>query len=336
MNILIIGGTGLISTSIARQLLQSGHDVTLFNRGQSENRLPDGAKEIRGDRREYSGFENTFANARYDVVCDMVSFSPDDAASALRAFRGKTAQFIQCSTVCVYSGAVSQYPTSETEPYHSIGDYGKNKAAIDRMFLQAFESENFPVTIMRPSHSYGEGGAVIRPFGPANSQIQRMRAGKPLIVHGDGNSAWGACHVDDVARGFIAAMGREKCLGEAYNVAASECLTWNQYYETIARVLAADFTPVYLPTETLRQVAPQWAQGTYEIFEWPSFFDSSKLQRDAGWSGQTISFEDGTRRNVQWVDENNKLADLSAADDAYEDALIAAWKNIAPSLPQQK
>lgn len=334
MNVLLIGGTGLISTSIARQLLESGHDVTLYNRGQSENRLPDGAKELRGDRREYSQFENDFANARYDVVCDMISFSPDDAASALRAFRGKTSQFIQCSTVCVYSGAVSQYPTTETEPYHSIGDYGKNKIAIDQMLLGAYGSEKFPVTIMRPSHSYGEGGPLVRSFGPASSQIKRMRAGKPIIVHGDGNSMWGACHIDDVARGFIAAMGKEKCLGEAYNVAADQWQSWNDYHETTARVLAADFQPVYLPTEALRQVAPQWAQGTYEIFEWPSFFDSIKLQRDAGWSGQTISFEDGVRRNIAWLDANNKLADLSDADDAYEDELIAAWQKVAPSLPK--
>lgn len=336
MNVLLIGGTGLISTSIARQLLERGDEVTLFNRGQSENRLPEGAKEIRGDRREYSQFENTFADARYDVVCDMVSFVPDDAASALRAFRGKVGQFIQCSTVCVYSGPVMEYPTTETEPYHSIGEYGKNKAIIDQMFLEAFGSEGFPATIMRPSHSYGEGGGIVRSFGLSNTQVKRMRAGKPIIVHGDGTSMWGSCHVDDVARGFIAAMGKEKCLGQAYNVAASEWLTWNDLYAILARVLAADFQGVYVPTDVLRQVTPQWAQSTHEIFQWPGFFDSSKLMRDSGWHGQTISFEDGTRRNVQWLDEGNKLAELRDEDDAYEDELISAWQKVAAALPVKK
>lgn len=333
MHVLFIGGTGLISTAIARQLLESGHQVTLFNRGKSENRLPEGAAEIRGDRKDYAAFEKTFAEKSYDVVVDMVAFHPDDSASAVRAFAGRCGQFIHCSTVCVYSGPVTQIPTTETEAYHSLGGYGQNKIACEKLLLQAFEEQKFPVTIMRPSHSYGEGGSIIRSFGPADTFIDRLRKQKPIVVQGDGNSLWASCHVDDVARGFIATMGNANCFGQAYNITGDEWFTWNQYHAQVAEVAGGTFDPVHIPTDTLRVAAPQFAGGTYEIFEWPSVFDNSKLKRDTEYAGQTISFRDGVRRTLAWLEENGKLADSDGDD--YEDRLVSAWREKTGELPRQ-
>jgi nucleoside-diphosphate-sugar epimerase len=335
MKVLFIGGTGLISTAIARQLLEQKHEVTLFNRGKSESRLPGGAQVLQGDRKDYAAFEKSFDGQHYDVVVDMVAFSPDDSASAVRAFAGKCGQFIHCSTVCVYSGPVQQLPTTETEPFHSIGGYGKNKIKCEELLMQAHEEKKLAVTIMRPSHSYGEGGNITRSFGPAGSFVTRMRAGKPIIVQGDGNSLWASCHVDDVARGFIGVMGNEKCHGQAYNITGEEWMTWNTYYEQVAEVLGATFEPVHIPTDTLRQAAPGWAGGTHEIFEWPSIFSNDKIKRDAGYSGQTIPWREGAKRNIDWLDAEGKLS-VDAEADAYEDELIAAWKSKTSELPVKK
>ncbi|MBV9868675.1 MAG: NAD-dependent epimerase/dehydratase family protein [Abitibacteriaceae bacterium] len=333
MHVLFIGGTGLISTAIARQLLDAGHQVTLFNRGKSENRLPAGAQAMHGDRKDYATFEKTFEDKTFDVAVDMVAFHPDDTASAIRAFKGRVGQFIHCSTVCVYSGPVTQIPTTETETYHSLGGYGKNKIACEQMLLQEWETNRFPVTIMRPSHSYGEGGSIIRSFGPADTFIDRLRKGKPIIVQGDGNSLWAACHVDDVARGFIGVMNPQKCLGQAYNITGDEWMTWNMYHEQVAEVVGGTFEPVYIPTETLRQVAPKMAGGTYEIFEWPSIFDNSKIKRDTDYQGQTVSWKEGVRRTVAWMESKDKLA--NSDEDDYEDRLIAAWRSTTGELPHQ-
>ena len=333
MHVLFIGGTGLISTAIARQLLERGDKVTLFNRGKSESRLPPGADVIQGDRKDYSAFEATFSDKSYDVIVDMVAFHPDDSRSAVRAFAGRCGQFIHCSTVCVYSGPVTQIPTTETEPYHSLGGYGKDKGICELLLLQAFEAQGFPVTIMRPSHSYGEGGGIIRSVGPGDTFVDRLRKNKPIIVQGDGNSLWASCHVDDVARGFIATMGNDRCLGEAYNITADEWFTWNQYHQRVADIAGGTFNPVYVPTDTLREVAPQLSGGTYEIFEWPSVFDNGKLKRDTDYAGQTVSFEEGTRRTLAWLEENGKLK--NSDEDDYEDRLAAAWREKTGELPRQ-
>ena len=330
MKVLFIGGTGLISTAISRQLLESGHDVSLFNRGKTEQRLPDGATSIVGDRKNYAEFEATFADKSYDVVVDMVAFVPEDCASAIRAFKGRCKQFIHCSTVCVYSGPVEQIPTTETEPYHSIGTYGKNKIECEKLLLAAHQNDGFPVTIMRPSHSYGEGGGMIRPFGPGEGLVSRLRQKLPLIVPGDGQGLWASCHVDDVARGFIATMMNEKCIGEAYNIASDEYITWDRYLETKAKIVGGTFEPVCIPVDVLRQIAPDWAGGTSEIFAWPSIFDNSKLKRDTDYTGQTVSFEEGSRREFEWLEANGKLAD----SDSREDDLIEKWRAAIAPLTQ--
>ncbi len=331
MNILFIGGTGLISTSIARQLLGDGHQVTLFNRGQTPSRLPSGAQEIVGDRKDYATFEQTFADKTYDVVVDMVAFHPDDSASAIRAFAGRCGQFIHCSTVCVVSGPVAQIPTTETEPYHSIGTYGQNKIACEQMLLQAYANDKFPATIMRPSHSYGEGGSLLRAFGPGDTFVDKLRKGKPIIVHGDGQGVWASCHVDDVARGFVAVMQNPKCLGQIYNITGDEWMTWDELHCQTALVVGGTFQPVHIPADVLYKAAPSMAGGTWEIFAWPSVFDNSKLKRDTDYTGQTISFQDGLRRTLQWLEANGKLKDSTDGD--YEDQLIAAWQSAAQSLP---
>lgn len=342
MNILFIGGTGLISTATVRQLIESGHDVTCFNRGKSQSRLPEGSHtEIVGDRKDYAAFKETFADKRFDVVVDMVAFSPDDTASAINTFRGRCGQFIHCSTVCVYSGPPATIPTPETEPFHSIGGYGKNKIKCEQLLFAAHESDGFPATILRPSHSYGEGGQVIRSWGKHDTFLDRLRKNKPIVIHGDGTSLWASCHVDDVGRGFIGVMGVEKCLGQAYNITADEYFSWNTYHDACARAVGVTLDPCYIPTSILADVSAKHSGGLVEIFAHPSIFDNSKIKADtagghAPYTGQTVSFAEGVRRNIAWLDAESKVGDSDASEfDAYEDSLVAAWRsNIVGSLPR--
>jgi nucleoside-diphosphate-sugar epimerase len=334
MHVLLIGGTGLISTAIATRLLREGHRVTLYNRGRSENRLPSGAEVIIGDRSQREAFEAAFAGRTFDVAVDMIAFHPDDCLSAERALGGKVGHFIHCSTVCVYSGPVQQHPTTETEPYHSIGGYGANKIACEGVLLRAHAERGFPVTIMRPSHSYGDSSGLIRPFGPHEVLVDRLRKGRPLIVNDGGNSLWAACHVDDVAVGFIAVMGKPACIGQAYHICGEEPMTWNQYHEQVAEVVGGAYVPVYIPTDVLRRCAPAWAGGTWEIFAWPSVFTMHKLKRDAAYPGQTISWKQGVARAVAWLEERGRIVD--SGTEQQEDRLIAAWRERIAGLPVVK
>lgn len=333
MEILIIGGTGLISTALTNQLLDTGHKVTLYNRGTTPSRVRKGAEIIHGDRTDHALFEATFASTRYDVVVDMVSFHPNETNSAIKAFTGRTGQFIHCSTVCVYSGPVTTVPTTEEEPFHSIGGYGKNKILCEQALFEAHKGFGFPATIMRPSHSYGEGGAIIRPWGPAETFVDRLRKGKEVVLPGDGTGMWAAAHVHDVARGFIAVMGKTTCIGEAYQITSDEYFSWNDYARIVAEEAEGTFKPVYIPTDILGRIAPKRSGGLLEIFAWTSLFSTEKIKRDTTYSGQTIDFREGTRRALAWLDKEGKIENSDGDD--YEDLLIAAWKSATYSLPTE-
>lgn len=330
MRILIIGGTGLISTSITRQLIERGSDeVVLFNRGRSESRVPPGVRVIQGDRKDYAAFENRMAGETWDAVIDMVGFVREDEESVLRAFRGRTGQFIFCSTVCVYGGELSALPAKEDEPRTPTGAYGRNKVACEDLLMDAYVHEQFPVTIMRPSHTYGEGAGIVHTLGGSTTYIDRIRKGKPVIVHGDGSSLWVSCHIDDVARGFIGALGNPKAIGQAYNVTGEQLQTWNDYTRGVAEAVGGKANIVHIPTDVLARVAPKRAGITVDIFQYNSVFDNSKAMRDLGFA-YTIPWIVGAKRTVDWLDANGKV--LNCDSDPFDDRLIAAWKEITENL----
>jgi nucleoside-diphosphate-sugar epimerase len=333
LKILIIGGTGLISTAITGQLLARGEDVTLYNRGKSEARIPDGAKILHGDRKQYAAFEAQMVEAgHFDCVIDMVGFVPEDAESVVRAFQGRIGHFIFCSTVCTYGGPASRYPIREDEPRRPIGGYGANKVKCEDILMTAGERGDFPVTVMRPSQTYGEGGTIVHSLGWRTGYLDRIRKGKPIIVHGDGSCLWAACHIDDVGRGFVNAVGNPKSYGKFYNLTGEEWMTWNRYHEGVAEALQAPKpTLVHIPTDLMAKIAPKHFGITIDIFQYPSIFDNSAAISDLGFQ-YTIPWVAGVRRTVAWLDERGKIE--NSDDDPFDDRVIAAWHQLGENMAE--
>ncbi len=331
MKILIIGGTGLISTAISRQLLERGDEVTLFNRGKSEVRFEEGASFLHGDRKDYAAFEAQMQSAGpFDCVIDMIGFVPDDAESAIRAFRGRIAHFIFCSTVCVYGGPAGHYPIREDEERTPTGSYGANKTLCEATLLAADHRGDFRVTVMRPSQTYGEGGTIVHSFGWSTTYLDRIRKGKPVVVHGDGSCLWAACHVDDVARAFVGAAGNSAAFGKCYNVTGEEWMTWNRYHQGVAEAMDSPSPRlVHIPTDLLGRIAPKLAGISVDIFQYPSVFDNSAAIQDLGFR-YTIPWVMGVRRTVAWLDQRDKIEDSDV--DPSEDRIIAAWNRLTDQM----
>jgi nucleoside-diphosphate-sugar epimerase len=329
MRVLIIGGTGLISTAITRQLVARGDSVTLFNRGKTDARVPDGVRFLHGDRKEYPEFEKALSGTTWDAVIDMVGFVPEDAVSAVRTFRGNVGQFIFCSTVCVYGGELSHLPAREDESRTPTGNYGRNKVACEDLFMEAYDGDRFPVTIMRPSHTYGEGGVIVHSLGWGTTFLDRIRKGKPVVVHGDGTSLWVSCHIDDAARGFVGALGNRKAIGKAYNVTGEDWRTWNGYVLGVADAIGGTADIVHIPTDVLGKLAPKRASATVDIFQYNSVFDNGAAMKDLGFR-YTVSWVEGVRRTVAWLDEQDKIA--NSDDDPFDDRLIDGWRSSCDRL----
>ena len=245
MRILLIGGTGLISTAITRLLLERGaDDLTLSNRGKTEVRflhsVPHTIKVIQGDRTNFAAFEQQMQEAgTFDCVIDMCCYLPDEAESVVHAFSGRIGQYIFTSTVDVYTKPAARYPITEQaerQPDPAFA-YAYHKAACEEILQAAHNNSDFFVTIIRPAYTYGEGRGPIHTLGGSTMYLDRLRKGKPIVVHGDGSSFWGACYRDDVARAFVQAAGQAHTFGRAYHVTGEEWMTWNQYHQRVAAAL---------------------------------------------------------------------------------------------------
>ena len=332
MRILLIGGSGLISTPITRFLLERGDDVILYNRGQTPLRAEGALQQVTGDRNDFAAFEAQIAAlGHFDCVIDMVCFTPAQAESVVRACAGRTTQFIFCSTVDVYSRPAPRYPYREDAPREAISDYGRNKVACEDVFLAAHARGDFAATIIRPAMTYGEGGAIVHTFGWSTTYLDRMRKGRPIVVHGDGQSLWVTCHVDDVARAFVAAIGNERAYGKAYHTAGDHWMTWNQFHAGVAEALGVPLPRlVHIPSDVLAAIAPERAGITIFNFQYDTIFDNSAAKADLGFA-QTIDWVEGVRRTVAWLDANRPIENSDA--DRYEDRLIEAWDRMVRGLP---
>jgi nucleoside-diphosphate-sugar epimerase len=331
MKVLIIGGTGLISTAITGQLVERGDEVTLFNRGQTEPRIPAGVKQVHGDRKDYGAFESAMASlGTFDCVIDMICFLPEEAESDVRAFSGRAGRFIFCSTVDVYSRPASRYPYTEDEPHHPVSEYGRNKAACEALFREAHDEGRLSVTTIRPAYTYGEGGTIIHTFGWSTTYIDRIRRGKPVVVHGDGSSFWVCCHIEDAARAFLGAMDNPDAAGRAYHVTGEEWMPWNTYHRKVAEALGApEPRLVAIPTDLLAAGAPKRSGIVSTNFRFSNIFDNAAAHADLGFR-YTIPWVEGVRRTVTWLDEHGRIEDSDT--DPFDDRLIAAWERLGNQM----
>jgi len=303
MRVLVLGGTGLISTAIVEWLIAKKHTPVLFNRGISPHRFDYDLEQINGDRTDFRAFAAAMKHQHFDAVIDMITFDAKTAAHNARVFQGHVEHFIFCSTVCVYGGPLSQIPALESEPHRPVSDYGRNKSKAESAYLSAYREKNFPVTIMRPSHCYGPGAALLDIWGYNPSLIARIRAGKPILVPGDGNGLWQPGYIGDMAKGFVGALGRSTTFGKAYNIVGDEVMTWRAFIERMAKAIRCTANVVPLTTDQIVAGSPAGSTDMLsEIFQYHAAYSNEALKRDVPDYNNLLSWEEGVRRTVAWMD----------------------------------
>ncbi len=348
MRIVILGGAGLISSHITQQLLARGDDVWHFNRGQRAAGFGDISfcgpiHTIVGDRAQAARFEAQMRNApMFDCVIDMIGYGPADVESDLRAFAGRCGHLIFCSTVDVYAHPHPQgaLPYREDAPQAGRNAYAANKMACEAILSAASQRGDLNVTIIRPAYTYAEGALILDSLGWRATYLDRLRKGKPIIVHGDGQSLWCACHAQDVARAFVNAAGNPVAFGKSYHTAGEEFLTWNQYHEMVAQAIGAPPpTLVHIPTDVLARALPSGqmsdaAHWTLTNFQFNNIFDNAAARRDLGFR-YAIPWAAGAKRLADWLAAHDQIAnsdDDSTPDALRDDALIAMWEQVCTRM----
>jgi len=328
MKIVIVGGTGHISSRIVRLLLEQGHEVVCYTRGRLGSPHKD-ARHIQGDRRERESFERTMRQEAFDAAIDMICYTPEDAASSIRAFQG-VGHFIQCSTTCTYGVDYDWLPVSEEHPLRPITAYGRGKVAADRLFLEAYYREQFPVTILKPSTTYGPQMGLLRQIAAEFSWIDRIRKGKPIVVCGDGVAIHQFLHVDDAALAFAGVLSKEHCIGQTYNLVNRGYCTWKDHHRAAMRVLGQDVELIGVPLYDLVALDARRFAICEDIFAYNCYYSADRIFRDVPEFRPRISLEQGMALTIDALDREGRIPDSSAMD--WEDQLIRAQRGARKNL----
>ena len=326
----MIGGTGTISSAITRQLVAGGHELWLINRGNRSAELPDGVKLVTGDINEHPDeVAAKLGDEMFDAVCEFIGFLPSQVERDIRLFSGRTRQYVFISSASAYNKPVRQHVITEgTSLANPHWQYSRNKIACEELLMKAYRETGFPVTIVRPSHTYCERAVPVSVHGPKGSWqvLKRMLEGKRVIVHGDGSSLWTLTWNEDFACGFIGLLGNPQTIGEAFQIMSDESLTWNQIYQTVADALGVEFKPCYVSSSYLAQVSPAAWDFEGNLLGDKActvVFDCSKLKRAVPGFCATTRFDQGVRRAVAYIKSHPEFQIEDPEFDAWCDKVIA-------------
>ena len=332
MKALFIGGTGTISAAIVRRLVNElGWEVWLLNRGNRMDAVPEGVHSIIADMNDEADVARKLEGLTFDTVCEWIGFTQDQVERDYRLFRGKTRQYIYTSSASAYhKPSASPWITEGTTLANPYWAYSRNKIACEDFLMRKYREEGFPVTIVRPSHTYDERSVPLGVHGKNGSWqvIRRMQQGKPVIIHGDGTSLWTMTFNTDFAIGYTGLMGNRHAIGEAFQITGDETLTWNQIYATIADALGVELNARHVSSEYLAAAGDKYGYdftGSLTGDKAVSvIFDKAKLKRAVPDMATRVRFDQGVRIALDYILAHPELQREDPEFDAWCDRVIAA------------
>jgi nucleoside-diphosphate-sugar epimerase len=335
MKILFIGGTGIISCACSELAVAHGHKLFLVNRSQTTKLpAPEGATVIQADvHTDEARIATLLADQHFDAVVDYLAYTVDDIERDLRLFRGKTDQFVFISSASAYQKPVKNYIITERTPLENpYWQYSRDKIACEDRLLFAYLEEGFPVTIVRPSHTYG---LTQIPFGVSSwlhpwTVIDRMKRGQKVIVPGDGTSLWVLTWNADFAKGLIGLLGNQKALGEAFQITSDEVLTWNQIYLEAYQALGLEPNLIHIPSALIAAYHPPSFGSLIGDKANSVVFDNSKIKRFVPGYACEVNWAEGVRRSLAWFEAHPEFQTIDEDLNAIWDQIIAAYEQAFP------
>lgn len=324
LSVLFIGGTGVISAASAAHAVASGIELHVLTRGRSARALPPGVREHRADRSDQEATRAALGSFEPDVVVNFVAFTPDQVQADVDLFAGRTGQYVFISSASAYQTPPSSLPVTESTPLSNpFWEYSRNKIACEDLLLAAYRDSGFPMTVVRPSHTYDE---TKTPFTGGWTVVERMRQGREVVVHGDGTSLWTLTHSRDLAPGLVGLLGEHRAIGHAFHITSDEAPPWDAIYRTVARAAGTAARIVHVPSDAIAAADPEWGSALLGDKTHSMVFDNTKIKRLVADFRPTTSYEQGAREIVAWHDADPSRRAVDARHDALEDALVERFR----------
>jgi nucleoside-diphosphate-sugar epimerase len=329
LKVLFIGGTGIISSASSTLAIKKGFDLYLLNRGNAKRPVPEGATVLHGDIRDRASTEAALEGHTFDVVVNWIAYTPEHIENDLSLFRGRTKQYIFISSASAYRKPPTSLPVTESTVLHNPAwKYSQDKIACEERLVKAFREEGFPMTIVRPSHTYDQ---TLIPMQGGYTVVERMRQNKPVVVHGDGTSLWTMTHHRDFAKGFVGLLGNNQAVGEAFHITSDEHLSWDQIYQIFADAAGAPPpTLVHVPSEVIAAYDQRTGDSLLGDKAHCAIFDNSKIKRLVPDFLATIPLSVGAKEVIAWYDADPARRRVDEAFDTLTETLIAAQRKALP------
>lgn len=325
MKVLFLGGTGNISTACVEQALASGHEVVVLNRGQSPSPFGSRVATIAGERSDTALLRSAAEAGRYDAVVDFLAYRPEQVEAAIDAFGARVGQYVFISSASAYERPVTHYVITEDTPLgNPFWEYARQKIACEERLLGAYRRQGFPLTIVRPSYTYGPTWIPSGLGGQDYTVVDRIRRGLPIVCHGDGTALWIMTASSDFAVGLIGLLGRKDAVGEAFHITSDEVLTWNGVYQAIGQAAGREPQLVHVPSDVIAALYPERGGSLLGDKAWSVVFDNAKIKRFVPAFRTRTSFAEGMTRSVAWFDADPARKAVSEKANAMIDRLVAA------------
>ncbi len=328
MKALFIGGTGTISSAAANLAVKAGIELTLLNRGKHTQFAPQGAELLTADMDDEDSVRKLIGERKFDVVADFIAFLPAQVERDIRLFSGKTRQYIFISSASAYQKPAANFRITESTPLRNpYWQYSRDKIACEEILMAAYRRNEFPVTIIRPSHTYGDTKIPVSVHGKNGSWqvVERILSGKPVIVHGDGLSLWTFTHSSDFANAFVGLMDNPHAIGEAVHITSDEVITWNAAFASIGKALGAEPHLVHIPSEFLAAFNPELLGNLIGDKANSVVFDNTKIKTLVPGFCARVRFDQGVKRSVDYVTSHPECRIPDPDFDIWSDKVIAAY-----------
>jgi nucleoside-diphosphate-sugar epimerase len=331
MKLLFIGGTGNISSSCSKLALERSMELHILTRGNRKSTGLQGANFITLDINDRVRREKLLKNERFDVVVNFIAYTPAEILRDMELFQGKCSQYIFISSASAYQKPPVQAVITESTPLSNpYWDYSRDKIACEELLMKNYREKGFPVTIVRPSHTYDTVIPAALGSWEDFTLIDRMRRGKEVIIPGDGTSLWVMTHATDFAKGFTGLLGNQHAIGHSFHITSDEVLSWNQIYASMAEAAGAKLKAVHIASDFICRVADlngqQWMRGNLLGDKANSaIFDNSKIKQFVPGFVATVPFSEGIKKTIQWFDEDPARIRIDESNNTLMDAILEAY-----------
>ena len=328
MRVLFVGGTGNISTDCVLNACKRGWEVSVMNRGNHPERMPDGVQLLKADARNAAEVRDAIDGMEFDAVANFIIFTPEQLLGDLEIFTGRTRQYLFISSASVYHKPLTHHLVTESTPaYNPFWDYSQNKIACEQVLREAYASKGFPATVVRPSHTYSTGW-LISTFARDYTTAARMLAGKEVVVHGDGETLWTLTHTQDFAVGFNGLVGNPAAVGETFHITSDFVYTWNAIHRILARELGVDAKIVHVPSDVIARIAPEGGPGLLGDKAHCLIFDNTKIRRFVPEFRPRISYPEAVRSTLSWFEAHPELKTVDPGAEKLTNRVLEVWATL--------